>query len=182
MKREKPYKDRWGEWITAYIPLKNAEGKIVGGMGIDIDYASVIRMKQEIAQGLFTAFLISYSAFLVLVYITFGFITRPITALTKAAKEIGEGNYQTNLPAHPQRFSFFSDEINTLTKAFDIMVGKVSQREENLKKELIKLKVEIDSVQRDEEVAVIVESDFFQDLQKKAAIQRQKRFKKAEDS
>jgi methyl-accepting chemotaxis protein len=182
VEREKHYKDRWGEWMTAYIPLKNAEGKIVGGMGIDIDYASVIRMKQEIAQRLFTAFLISYSAFLVCVYITFGFITRPITALTHVAKEIGQGNYQTKLPAHPQRFSLFSDEINTLTNAFDIMVGQVSLREENLKKELIKLKVEIDSVQRDQEVAVIVESDYFQDLLQKAAIQRQKRFKKAEDS
>lgn len=182
VERNKPYKDRWGEWITAYAPIKNAEGKIVGGMGIDIDYASVIQMKQEIAHRLFTAFIISYSAFLVLVYITFGFITRPITALTSAAKEIGEGNYQTKLPAHPQWFSLFSDEINTLTNAFDIMVGQVSQREENLKKELIKLKVEIDSVQRDEEVAVIVESDFFQDLQKKAAKQRQKRFKNAEEA
>ena len=150
-------------------------------MGIDIDYASVIQIQEEIADRLITAFIISYSAFLVLVYITFGFITRPITALTKAAKEIGEGNYQTNLPAHPQRFSFFSDEINTLTKAFDIMVGKVSQREENLKKKLIKLKVEIDSVQRDEEVAKIVESDVFQDLQKKGENLRKKRFKKKEE-
>lgn len=181
VEREKPYKDEWGEWISAYIPINNSEGKIVGGMGIDIDYASVIQIQQEIAHRLITAFIISYTAFLILVYITFGFITRPITALTKAAKEIGEGNYQTNLPAHTQRFSFFSDEINTLTKAFDIMVGKVSQREENLKKELIKLQVEIDSVQRDEKVAEIVESDFFKDLQKKGENLRKKRFKKTEE-
>jgi hypothetical protein len=27
VEREKPYKDEWGEWISAYIPIKNSEGK-----------------------------------------------------------------------------------------------------------------------------------------------------------
>lgn len=31
-----PYSDSWGEWVSGYAPIKNADGSIVGLLGIDI--------------------------------------------------------------------------------------------------------------------------------------------------
>ncbi|QOV91246.1 ATP-binding protein [Humisphaera borealis] len=32
-----PYTDRWGTWVSAYVPLRDAQGNIEGGVGVDFD-------------------------------------------------------------------------------------------------------------------------------------------------
>lgn len=32
-----PYTDRWGTWVSAYVPLRNSDGTIEGGLGVDFD-------------------------------------------------------------------------------------------------------------------------------------------------
>jgi phosphate uptake regulator len=87
-------------------------------------------------------------------------------ALTRAAQRIGEGDYEQDLSTlTPGRFS---DEIGKLAQVFEIMVGKVHQREEKLKKQVAELQIVIDEQRRQEQVSEIVDSDFFRDLQDKA--------------
>ncbi|MFQ5575499.1 MAG: hypothetical protein ACE5G8_00775, partial [Anaerolineae bacterium] len=66
------------------------------------------------------------------------------------------------------------DEIGTLADVFQIMVAKVHRREDTLKKEVQKLRIEIDEVMRKQEVGEIIESDFFQDLKSKARQMRRR--------
>jgi signal transduction histidine kinase len=32
-----PYADRWGTWVSAYVPLRDAAGNVEGGLGVDFD-------------------------------------------------------------------------------------------------------------------------------------------------
>lgn len=67
-----------------------------------------------------------------------------------------------------------SDELGQLARVFQQMAREVAAREQRLVAELQQLKVEIDLVKRDHQVAEITESDYFSQLQQKAQALRRK--------
>ena len=64
------------------------------------------------------------------------------------------------------------------------MVGKVQQREQNLKRQVeqLQLRIEIDDAKRQRDVKKIVETDMFADLQAKAEAIRNRRRQQLESS
>lgn len=34
---ETPYSDKWGDWVSAFVPIKNKNGSIIGILGVDFD-------------------------------------------------------------------------------------------------------------------------------------------------
>ena len=68
----------------------------------------------------------------------------------------------------------FADEMSDLAKAFNVMIVKVGERERSLKRTVAVLRVEIDEAKRKDSVNEIVDSDFFNDLSKKATAMRAK--------
>jgi CRP-like cAMP-binding protein len=65
--------------------------------------------------------------------------------------------------------------IATLAAEFAQMAAQVKKREENLRAEIAKLKIEIDEKKRERTVSEITDSDFFQDIQARARNLRRKR-------
>ena len=168
-----PYTDPWGRWVSAYTPLKNSRGEVIGGIGLDFRADYVFQVQQAILNSVAIAFVITYALLFGMVYITARILTRPIIALTKAAEHIGEGDYEQDLT--PLTNVRLRDEISSLAEVFSIMVGKVYQREQTLIRKVEELKIEIDEVKRKKQVTEIVESDTFRDLQEKAREMRRRR-------
>jgi HAMP domain-containing protein len=177
------YQDQFGKWISGYTPIKDSSGKTVGALGIDFRAEYVERVQhdlqeriardveQKVRTGIILATGITSIVVILMVFLISGILTRPITALTRIAEHIGEGDYEQDLSGlTPGRFS---GEIGTLAQVFEIMVNKVRQREEKLKKQVIELQIMIDEGKRQEQVEEIVDSDFFRDLQQKARKMRQ---------
>jgi len=156
------YTDKWGSWISSYTPIKDANGKIVGVLGADIEADYVFEVRQQIRDRVFSSFAITYGILFSLVYLMSGILTQRLKTLAEAATKIGEGDYAQNLPQLTTGKS--SDEISQLAKVFDIMMAKVRQREDTLKQQVSELKIEIDQVKRKKQVNEIVDSDFFKDL------------------
>jgi HAMP domain-containing protein len=94
------------------------------------------------------------------------FFTRPLITLSAAAKKVGEGDYETDFSELISER--YRDEIDSLAQSFSIMVDKVYQREQTLKRQVARLKIEIDEVKQKEGVQEIVETDFFRHLQTRA--------------
>ncbi|MBT7326022.1 MAG: hypothetical protein HN855_12745 [Anaerolineae bacterium] len=94
--------------------------------------------------------------------------------LTDVAEQIGEGNYDQDISALIEQGRFI-DEIDKLSNVFEVMVGKVAEREQTLRKRVKQLEIIVDNTKRQDEVNQIVESDFFQELQTKVKTMR-KRF------
>jgi hypothetical protein len=167
------YQDQWGQWYSAWLPLENAGGELIGGIGLDFEAGEVEQVQQLLRNRILIAFGVTYLILFLVVYGVSRSVTRPIAALTRAAALVGEGQYE-------QEFStlyggpYFHNEINILARVFDAMVSKVYQREQNLQHQVEELRIEIDDVKRQREVAEIVESDFFRDLQIKARDMRRR--------
>lgn len=170
-----PYTDDWGSWVSAYMPVKDQEGKEVGGIGVDFLASYLTEVRQRIRNSLLATFTILYAVLFILVYLASGAFSRPVVKLTNAALEISEGNYEIDIAAltAPDRFGF-SDETDQLAEVFELMISKVRTREETLRQQVKELKIGIDEAKRQEQVSEIVESDFFQELQAKAQAARRR--------
>lgn len=99
-------------------------------------------------------------------------ITRPILSISDAAEAIESGNFTDfSLGQTASR----RDELGKLARIFEKMAKEVYSREQNLKRQLQALKIEIDESRKSREVKEIVETDFFKDLKVKAQNLRDRR-------
>lgn len=168
-----PYSDDWGQWVSAYAPITNADGEKIGGVGIDFEAAYVAQVRQGVLDNILIAFAGTYAALFIMVFLVSRAFTQPISDLTQIAERIGEGQYDQDLSGiGSQRFP---DEIRILANVFEIMLSKVRTREESLKQEVTQLRIVLDERKRNEQVNQIVESDFFRDLREKARVMRERR-------
>lgn len=163
---------QFGSWISTYVPLKDDAGQVVAVLGVDFEADYVREVQQAIRRRILIVFGIAYASLFISVYMMSDLLARPILGLTQTAKRIGEGDYEHNLDTFSNQR--MPDEISKLAEVFALMVSKVRQREENLKKQVAELKIEIDESKRQKQVSEIVYSDFFQDLQAKAHLLRQR--------
>jgi hypothetical protein len=172
-----PYGDEWGQWVSAFSPVKNSQGEVVAALGIDFEADYVREVQNSIRSSTLLAFGITYVILFLLVYSLSSLITRPITLLTAVVARIGEGDYEGSQEqlAKTSSSTFFADETTVLSHVFEIMVGKVYQREQKLRLQVEELRIEIDESRRQKDVGEIVETDFFRDLQEKARDMRERR-------
>ncbi|MFN6565487.1 MAG: cache domain-containing protein [Nostoc sp. ChiSLP01] len=93
-------------------------------------------------------------------------IAKPIRVLTKAAKAlVQEEDFDTQKLVEA---GSTTDDIGQLVRVFLEMSQEVKAREQKLKQQVMELHIEIDEAKRASQVAEITETDYFQQLQKKA--------------
>ncbi|GAA6623367.1 Nif11-like leader peptide family RiPP precursor [Scytonema sp. NUACC26] len=93
-------------------------------------------------------------------------IARPIRALTKAAETLVE---QDDFDSQKlTEVSRTTDDIGQLVRVFLQMAQQVKAREQKLKQQVKELYIEIDEAKKARQVAEITQTDYFEQLQKKA--------------
>jgi CRP-like cAMP-binding protein len=92
--------------------------------------------------------------------------------VTAAAVAVEKGIY---VPESLDEVARRSDELGQLARVFQGMVRQVYMRELNLKRQVNELRIEIDEAKKAGQVAEITETEYFQELQKKAHRLRQER-------
>ncbi len=167
------YGDIFGRWASGYMPLTDSNGVKVGGIGVDFTADYVNEVGASARRNVQNAFLVVFPILLILVLLVSNVFTRPLITLTAAAKKVGEGDYETDFSGLISER--YRDEIDTLAQVFSIMVDKVYQRELTLKRQVARLKIEIDEVKQKEGVQEIIDTDFFQQLQSRANVLRSER-------
>ena len=168
------WEDEWGTWLSGYAPIFNSKGETVGAVGVDMCARDVIELQDSIRRNVLIALAVSLVLLIGVVYFIAAGVTRPVLALTKVADRIGLGEYNQDFTS--LHLSRVQDEVDKLASVFELMVGKVYTREQNLRARVQQLEIMIDQTKRETQVAQIVESDFFQELQTKVRDMRS-RFK-----
>jgi CheY-like chemotaxis protein len=90
---------------------------------------------------------------------------RNVDHVTAAAAAVEAGVFD---PETLTRIAARRDELGQLARVFQRMAREVRAREWRLKQEVQQLRIEIDEVRTARQVAEITETDYFQDLQRKA--------------
>lgn len=174
------YGDQFGRWASGYMPLEDSQGNQAAAIGVDFQADTVNEVRSEMQSRVQRAFLVSGPIMLVLVFVVSNWFTRPLITLSGAAERVGEGDYDVDFSELISERN--RDEIDQLASVFSIMVSKVYQREQTLKRQVARLKIEIDESKQKEEVEGIVDTDFFRQLQSRANDLRQERKGRVEDT
>ena len=166
------YTDAYGTWISAYTPLRDASGAVIGAVGVDYEASYVDDVRQRSIRVLYPVLGVSYLVLVVLVIVLSGRLTQRLARLSAVTQRVAAGDYEVDvsMAAH----SRWSDEMTELADSFQVMTEKVGTRERSLVREVAVLKVEIDQARRERAVAEIAETDFFANLTEKAAAMRAK--------
>ena len=122
------YTDKWGTWLSAFAPLKSADGEIVAILGVDLQADYVLSLQQQIRKKVWVTFAVTYAILFVLIYLLSGILTKHLTELTQAAEKIAEGDYNQTLSFANQ--TFLADEMNTLAQVFEVMIDSIRAREQ----------------------------------------------------
>jgi hypothetical protein len=101
-------------------------------------------------------------------------ISHPLLQLTSAARLMERGDLDTALLTRLLQRRV-GDELTTLAQVFKHMAEQVQLRELKLKDQIVELHIQIDESKKQQQVAEITESDYFQDLQQQARRLRTKR-------
>jgi DNA-binding response OmpR family regulator len=88
-----------------------------------------------------------------------------VACLTTAAAAVEAGTFAPESLAETARRA---DELGRLARVFERMAREVYAREQRLKQQVQQLRIEIDEAKRARQVAEIVETDYFQQLQQRA--------------
>lgn len=94
---------------------------------------------------------------------------RPVEDVTRAAIDLSQERFA---PESLDRAARRTDEVGELARTFQRMGTEIVTRERRLREQVAKLRVEIDSARREEQVREITETDFFSDLTTKASEMR----------
>jgi hypothetical protein len=162
--------DRWsdarGAWISGYTPIRNDEGRVVGALGIDLQDTYAAELRAGVLRALVRGIGETLFAMLLMAFLVSRSITKPIVAVTEAARRIGRGEFEQDL-SDVRAATFFHHEIDELAEAIEES-GRAHLSERHLRKQVAKLKVQINEGRREEQVKEIVEDDFFQELRTRA--------------
>jgi CheY-like chemotaxis protein len=90
---------------------------------------------------------------------------RNVDYVTAAAAAVEAGEFD---PETLARVATRRDELGQLARVFQRMAREVHAREQRLQQEVQQLRIEIDETRTARQVAEITETDYFQDLQRKA--------------
>jgi methyl-accepting chemotaxis protein len=161
-------------YYAAAAPLQNSRGDVVGGISIFLDAGWAVENIQALSKNLLMIFTGIFALITILVLTITRKTTSELTALKDASMRVADGDY-TPISLSPHTMD---DEVSTLARLFNTMLGKVHAREESLQIEVEQLKVQINMEKRNMDVKEIVESEFFQDLKQRAAEVRKQRSKK----
>ncbi|HHP7245611.1 MAG TPA: histidine kinase dimerization/phospho-acceptor domain-containing protein, partial [Elainellaceae cyanobacterium] len=121
------YMDDWGSWISAFIPLRNDQGKIVAVLGLDIEADYVLQIQHAIRSRILVSFALTYAGLLVLIDLLSGMLTRRLQKFTESAKRIADGDYDEGLALLDGKA--LADEISVLAHAFENMIDGIRDRE-----------------------------------------------------
>lgn len=116
-------------YITAYEPIKNISGEIIGVLYVGILEEKFTDMKREAVWLFLGIILIGILVTLVVGYILANSITKPIRHVAEVAQKLAKGDFNQEVPIESE------DEIGELSKTFNFMIEAIKERDEKLKAE-----------------------------------------------
>jgi hypothetical protein len=122
--------DKWGSWISGYAPIKDANARIVGVLGVDYSSAVMESQRWQILRSLIIVDIILLPIIFFIAYFVARFLSRPYTRLARAMYDVAHGDIHKQLPVHGRRSDrVFAQLFNGMVQ----MIGSAKHHENDEK-------------------------------------------------
>lgn len=159
-----------------------------GGFGWELNEVIAVQMIYVPAEEVFNSALQTFTLVMSIFIITFAivillinfllrnYVIQPVNVLSGLANKISaDENFSMDLESTAlQSITTRPDELGNLAQVFKQMAVDVYERTVKLKEQVKDLIIKIDQIRRHEQVSEIVDSDFFNTLQKRAKEMRER--------
>ncbi|QGQ45350.1 methyl-accepting chemotaxis protein [Metabacillus sediminilitoris] len=115
MQVDMTFSQNWGGTVSAYVPIKNSTGDVIGIMGADLDATKVYQQLDEnkLTLMMITVLILVISS--VIIFFFTYYLLKPLKDLTRQVQHVGAGNLTAKMEIKR------SDEIGNLSVAIDKM-------------------------------------------------------------
>jgi hypothetical protein len=165
--------DEYGNWLSGYAPIRDAQGNGVAIVGVDMTADDVFTAQRNIRNISLLGFVIMLGGVFAASYLLSDALTHSLEKITETACSL-----EKDEPFDPQCLASVvrgSDEVAQLARVFSRMAVQIQARVQELKHTVTELRIEIDEAKRALDVSNITDSEGFQDLVTRAKALRQKR-------
>jgi adenylate cyclase len=109
--------DQWGLWLSAYAPIKDADGKLVAILGVDINAKDIHIRSEQLLKFAIWGLLASLVLSLVIAHFLSKRVTLSLDHLCDVVKEIGEGNLDAESTIESDdEFGTLSHQVNEMSR------------------------------------------------------------------
>lgn len=113
------YANQWSSFITAGIPIKDASGKVIAVMGLDMDVRSIAKQLEGLKYTYLHVIVGSLLFSLLVAFILAQWLVRPIIKLYEGAQKVRDRNFDTVVEIKS------NDELELLAETFNSMVAEM---------------------------------------------------------
>jgi signal transduction histidine kinase len=125
--RWKPYHDEYGDWISSYMPLKDKDGNVVGGVGVDVPATQITSIRNDLLRMWIIVFLGILVLSLLIAY-SLTMISRPLGKLASLTGSVNDGIPAIATTDFDVRRGRYDDEIDILSKSLKGMIDRLNNQ------------------------------------------------------
>ncbi len=122
---EKYYQDKWGTWMSAYVPIKK-DGKTIAVMGIDMSASSQLNLLERLKYLCISIIAASFVLSIIIAFLLSRWLAHPIVLLREGAERVKNRDYDTKIEINT------GDELGILASTFNEMVEEVREHARTL--------------------------------------------------
>ena len=111
--------DEYGAIVTAYVPIKNNNGEVVGVVGADFNAQQIEQLLSSKKNQIIFYTILSLIVMVSIIYIATRMIVKPLKVLTQEMNKVRTGDFTVQLE------STRKDEVGKLTRSFNQMVEEI---------------------------------------------------------
>ncbi|MCX6375606.1 MAG: diguanylate cyclase, partial [Armatimonadetes bacterium] len=117
-----PAEDQWGTWLSGYAPIKDAKGRAVAIIGMDLSLAQLQLEEASLRRAMLDNTLAAILLSILLGLLFTKALLRPIQALNRAADRVRQGDLAFQLGLNGR------DELGDLARSFDSMIVALTEQ------------------------------------------------------
>ncbi|MCB1169714.1 MAG: HAMP domain-containing protein [Leptospiraceae bacterium] len=111
--------DKWGNWLSAAVPIKDRNGKTIAILGLDYDATGEVNKVRELYYICIISVVAALVLSLIFSYLLASLMSRPIGKLQDGALRVKDRDYETRVDVKT------NDELGVLADTFNSMVEEI---------------------------------------------------------
>lgn len=126
------YTDKWGTWLSAFLPILDHNGKTIAVLGLDLNVVGAANKLLVLRNVLIGVMIASFVLAILLSFVLARLMSRSVLLLKEGAEQVAQRNFDVQIEVKSK------DELGDLADVFNSMVHEIQDYSQNLENKVEK--------------------------------------------
>ncbi|MBY0122713.1 ATP-binding protein [Bacillus sp. S/N-304-OC-R1] len=129
----KMYRDKYGPWITSFVPIYEEDGKVAGILSFDINAELITHYQKNISVYLIGIFIVMTIIGYLILRRGIKMFLSPVNEIIAGLNEVSKGNFNIKLKfGHQNDLGILAERFNNMTSQLSLLFDRLSATSEQL--------------------------------------------------